>query len=94
MIQSLVPLRMRSVAAAISLVLGNMIGLGFGPQGVGILSDLFAPRFGVESLRYALMVFACLNIWAALHYWLASRTLIDDLSRVNSAVAGSAARSV
>jgi predicted MFS family arabinose efflux permease len=104
MVQSLTPLRMRSVAAAISLFLANIIGLGFGPQGVGILSDLFAPRFGVESLRYALMVFACLNIWAAVHYWLASRTLIEDLNRVDRAsggacvspanlVAGSAARS-
>lgn len=82
MVQSLMPLRMRAVAAAISLFVGNLVGLGLGPQGVGLLSDLLAPRFGIESLRYALMAFACLNLWAAVHYWLASRTLAEDLARV------------
>ena len=82
MVQSLMPLRMRAVAAAISLFVGNLVGLGLGPQGVGLLSDLLAPRFGIESLRYALMAFACLNLWAALHYWLASRSLVEDLERV------------
>jgi hypothetical protein len=83
MVQSLMPLRMRAVAAAISLFVGNLVGLGLGPQGVGLLSDLLAPRFGIESLRYALMAFTCLNLWAALHYWLASRTLTEDLHRVS-----------
>ncbi|HEY5646628.1 MAG TPA: MFS transporter [Pseudomonadales bacterium] len=84
MVQSLMPLRMRAVAAAISLFVGNLVGLGLGPQGVGLLSDLLAPRFGIESLRYALMAFACLNLWAALHYWLASHTLAEDLARAGA----------
>ncbi|MEQ8690791.1 MAG: MFS transporter [Pseudomonadales bacterium] len=83
MLQNLMPVRMRSVAAAISLFVGNMIGLGLGPQGVGILSDVFASSYGNESLRYALMCFACLNVWAALHYFLASRTIEADLVRVS-----------
>ena len=84
MVQSLMPVNMRSVAAAISLFVGNMIGLGLGPQGVGILSDFFADQYGNESLRYALMCFACLNVWAAFHYYLASRTLQADLELVSS----------
>ena len=37
---------MRSVAAAICLFLLNIIGMGLGPQGVGILSDVFAAEYG------------------------------------------------
>ena len=44
------------VAAAILLFIINIIGLGLGPTVVGMLADLLAPRFGVESLRYALLV--------------------------------------
>lgn len=85
MIQTLVPVRMRSVAAAICLFLLNIIGMGFGPQGVGILSDIFEPTYGVESLRYSLMVFSTLNIWCAWHYFLAARTLNEDTARIAAA---------
>lgn len=83
MVQSLMPVHMRAVAAAITLFVANLVGLGLGPQCVGILSDLLAPSFGAESLRYALMVFGCLNLWAAVHYMLAARTLTADLDRVH-----------
>ena len=81
MIQSLVTVRMRSLAAAICLFLLNIIGMGFGPQGVGILSDLLEPSYGQESLRYALMTFCLLNLWCAWHYYLAGRTLTQDTQR-------------
>lgn len=75
MIQTLVPPRMRAVAAAISLFMMNIIGLGLGPQLVGITSDLLIPIFDDQSLRYALMACSCLNLWAAAHYYMASRSL-------------------
>ena len=81
MIQQLVPVEMRSVAAAICLFLLNIIGMGLGPQGVGILSDILAPEYGNESLRYSLMVFSLLNLWCAWHYFLAARTLHEDTQR-------------
>ncbi len=81
MIQQLVPVQMRSVAAAICLFLLNIIGMGLGPQGVGILSDVFADAYGKESLRYSLMVFSLLNVWCAWHYFLAARTLTADTQR-------------
>ena len=81
MIQQLVPVEMRSVAAAICLFLLNIIGMGLGPQGVGILSDILAPEYGIESLRYSLMVFSLLNLWCAWHYFLAARTLHEDTQR-------------
>jgi MFS family permease len=80
--QSLVPLRMRGVASAIVLLIINLIGLGLGPLVVGALSDALAPRFGDESLRYALMLcVVAVTTWAALHYMLASRTIETDLAR-------------
>lgn len=70
---------MRSIAAAVLLFVLNIIGLGFGPQGVGIVSDLLATDYGKESLRYSLMIFSLINIWSAAHYFLAAKTLKTDV---------------
>jgi predicted MFS family arabinose efflux permease len=67
------------VPAAVGAI--NIIGLGLGPQTVGIVSDLLAPRFGDESLRYALLIVGLVNVWAAVHFFLAGRTLERDLQR-------------
>ena len=77
--QGLVSLRMRSVAAAVLLFILNMIGLGAGPQAVGILSDVLQPSYGDESLRYALLMLSTVQIWAAYHYYQAGKSLKDDL---------------
>jgi len=77
--QGLVSLRMRSVAAAVLLFILNMIGLGAGPQAVGILSDILQPSFGDESLRYALLILSTVQIWAAYHYYQAGKSLKGDL---------------
>jgi predicted MFS family arabinose efflux permease len=87
LIQSLVTLRMRALASSITLFILNIIGLGFGPQLVGVMSDLFAPAYGVESLRMALLVLTFLNLWCALHYLLAARTLNADLENVAAVAA-------
>ena len=77
--QGLVSLRMRSVAAAVLLFILNMIGLGAGPQAVGILSDILQPSYGDESLRYALLILSTVQVWAAYHYYQAGKSLKDDL---------------
>ncbi|MGE0679498.1 MAG: spinster family MFS transporter [Candidatus Binatia bacterium] len=79
--QGLVSVRMRSVASAILLFIVNIIGLGLGPQTVGILSDAFSARYGSESLRYALLTLAGVNVWTAFHYFMAGRTLQADLAK-------------
>ncbi len=82
MTQALVPARMRAVASAILLFILNMIGLGLGPLCVGVVSDLLEPRFGVTSIRWALLgVVASCASWSVLHYLLAARTLRGDLIR-------------
>jgi MFS family permease len=87
LVQSLVTIRMRALASSIVLFILNIIGMGFGPQLVGVLSDLFAPAYGQESLRMALMVLAFLNLWCAYHYYLAGRFLREDQARVNASAA-------
>ena len=77
--QGVVELKMRSVAAAILLFIINIIGLGFGPSAVGIVSDILQSEYGKESLRYSLLIFASLKIWCAFHYYMAGRYLKNDL---------------
>ncbi|MBA3880725.1 MAG: MFS transporter [Sphingobium sp.] len=69
LIQGLAPTRMRAVWAAITLLVINLIGLGAGPSITGILSDLYKPSFGAESLRYAMLSASLLTPWAIFHYW-------------------------
>lgn len=84
MIQSLTPLRSRALASAIMLLVLNLVGLGLGPQLIGIISDLVSGPFGSDSLRYALIGAAFVNIWACAHYYLAGRTIRHDLDTVDA----------
>jgi MFS family permease len=78
--QSMVPARWRAQASAVLLLILNLIGLGLGPQFVGFLSDLLAPRYGVESVRYALLLTVSVGAaWASVHYVMGARTLRRDL---------------
>jgi predicted MFS family arabinose efflux permease len=77
--QTLAPVRMRAMASALLLFVLNIIGLGMGPQAVGIMSDLLAPAYGDESLRYALLIASSMYIWSAYHFWKAAQTLRADL---------------
>jgi len=79
-VQGLSTLKMRAVAAAVLLFILNIIGLGLGPQAVGIISDQLRPQFGDESLRYSLLICGFVNIWAAWHYFLAGKYLKEDLA--------------
>ena len=76
MIQSRAPLAKRALASAIMLFIVNLVGLGLGPQAVGIVSDLLAPEFGAESLRYALLLLSFASVWGGWHYYLAGRHLV------------------
>ena len=77
--QSMVKLRMRAVCSAILFLVFNLIGLGLGPQIVGFLNDLFAPSYGQEAVRYSLLLANLTTAWAALHFWLAARSVRSDL---------------
>lgn len=75
MIQTLAPVKMRAVWAAVTLLIINLIGLGIGPTMVGVISDLLTPQFGDQSLRYALLVIASFTPLAIFAYWRAAVAL-------------------
>jgi MFS family permease len=79
MTQSLATIRMRSVATSLLLFIQTLIGNGLGPSVTGRISDALKPSLQDDSLRYALVIIGVVNLWAAVHYLLAARTLRSDL---------------
>src|SRR5262245_1537845 len=78
--QGLARPHMRALVSAILLFIINLVGLGLGPQVVGVVSDQLKPELGVESVRYALLIVVASGAaWSTLHYALAARTLRADL---------------
>jgi MFS family permease len=80
MTQSVAPPNTRALAAAIVVFAINLVGMGLGPLVVGILNDALAPRFGLEAVRYSLMIAAVPHTLAAIFNLLAARTLREDLA--------------
>jgi MFS family permease len=85
LVQNLVGVRMRATAAALLLFVINLVGLGVGPLAVGIIADLLTPVFDRDAVRYALFIFSGFGLWGAWHYWIAPRTLKEDLARAAAA---------
>ena len=79
MTQALATVRMRSVATSLLLFIQTLIGNGLGPATTGYISDWLTPSLQRDSLRYALVIIGVVNVWAAVHYAWASRTLKQDL---------------
>ena len=84
-VQSIAGLPRRAMAAAVNGFAVNLLALGLGPLIVGAASDYFNARFGENSLRYSILavVVVCYS-WAALHFFLASRTLRQDLAAADA----------
>ena len=80
---SLVGLRMRAMSSAILFFILNFIGLGFGPMVIGFVSDMINPTYGIESIRYALLIVIPIStIWSATHYFIAAKHIRSDLELV------------
>ncbi len=80
--QSIAPPHMRATASAILLFIINLIGLGLGPLAVGIMSDVFAIQFSMgpaEGVRWALMGSTLFGFGAVALFWLARRTIREDI---------------
>ena len=74
-VQSIVQVRMRALAAAINLFATNLIGMGLGPQVVGLVSDALSARAGDQALRYGMLTVGVTNLMAGAFYLLANRAL-------------------
>ena len=72
--------KMRAMYCATLLFLANVCNLVIAPQMVGVLSDWFAPHHApdAESLRLAMLCLVPTGFWAAWHYWLSARDLLED----------------
>lgn len=90
-VQNQAPLEMRAVVAAINLFILNIIGLGVGPFTVGFFSDVFEPTYGIDSLRYALMLTLLALVWSAWHYYRTGVLLKAQLATPTSATQSPAA---
>jgi sugar phosphate permease len=82
--QSLAAPRMRAVAASMLLFSKALVGMGFGPLLVGMLSDRLAPALAENSLRWALLLVPLFNAWAGWHFFIAARHLRADLRRLSA----------
>lgn len=89
--QALATPMMRATASAVLLFVINIVGLAMGPAVTGALSDALEPRFGADSLRYALLIVSVGLLWSALHFKLAARSLAADRGIAREAAAREAA---
>ncbi len=87
--QSLCPVDMRSTSAALTLFIGNLIGLGLGPVAIGFATDLMTPALGDDALGRALLLAVGLVPFISALLWFGSRSLRNDLGRVDT-LAGTA----
>ena len=73
--------RMRAMATATFVVLGNLVGQVLGPLVVGYLNDLMQAEFGAGAIRYSLLVGPLCAILAGLIIGSAATTLAADTRR-------------
>jgi MFS transporter, Spinster family, sphingosine-1-phosphate transporter len=78
-IQLVVADRIRATAIALVYLLANLVGMGLGPLVAGMLSDLFNPWAGDQSLRYALLILSPGYLGAAWFVWKAAQTVGPDI---------------
>ena len=77
-VQNLVAANARATAAALFLLINNLIGLGGGIYAMGALSDALTPIYGTDALRYSMLYALVLYALAALLIGLAGPRLRRD----------------
>jgi MFS family permease len=78
-VHSLVPASMRALSSAILFLVLNLIGLGFGPLVVGMISDLLKPALGAESLRWAMSIVILVGVVSSILFFKSAKKLVSDL---------------
>ncbi len=79
-IQGVAEVRSRAVAAALMILIINLISGIVGPQLVGAISDLSMQFIGAASLGFSLLIVATTcSLWSALHFYLAAKSVEHDL---------------
>lgn len=88
-VQRLVPLRSRATAVATLILIDNIVGLGLGPQFVGLASDLWRPALGEDSLRYAMLAAMGGSAVSVFGFVMAARHLRADIGAREAAAPAS-----
>ncbi|HEY1130993.1 MAG TPA: MFS transporter [Roseateles sp.] len=81
LIQQLVPVRSRATAVATLILIDNIVGLGLGPQFVGIASDLLTPSLGTDALRYALLAATGGSVVSFVGFFMAARHMRAEVEQ-------------
>jgi MFS family permease len=77
-VQRLAPPTMRALAASLTILFITLLGMGLGPQAIGILNDLLAPRFGIDAVRWSMVaVLSTCLVGGWLLAWAGARLRID-----------------
>lgn len=75
----------RAQATAVLYFALNIIGMGFGPAAVGLISDSLGMFEGGTSLRIAMMASIIIGVFAAnIFFYKSGKTIINDMDSVNS----------
>lgn len=80
LLQRLTKNNMRALSVAVFLIVVHLVGMGFGPLLVGLVSDLLQPWQGEEALRYALLAVIPCNAIAGVLFWLGARHVEADIA--------------
>ena len=81
LVQNLAGPRLRAFAAAVFMLIVNVIGLSAGPYFGGLLSDLLAPSFGIRSLGLGLCVLNVTYVIGVVYFLIAARTVAADVAQ-------------
>jgi len=77
-VQTRSPIAARATMSGLLLLISNIVGLGMGPQIVGLLSDWFANPLGSDNLRYAMLCTAGAFPAAVYFYLRAARASVGS----------------
>ncbi|MGH9685940.1 MAG: spinster family MFS transporter [Candidatus Acidiferrales bacterium] len=82
--QTVSMVRMRALASATFLFLGNLLGLGLGSWLIGLVSTDLSHRYGALSIRYSMIFPSVLGLFAGVLFWIGSRYLAADTARASA----------
>jgi predicted MFS family arabinose efflux permease len=82
--QTISMVRMRALASATFMFLGNLLGLGVGSWLIGLVSTELSHRYGALSIRYSMIFPSVLGLFAGVLFWIGSRYLAADTARASA----------
>ena len=84
LVQRLAGTQSRALAAALFMMILNIVGQGLGPTITGMLSDRLSPELGNRSLMVSLCIVSMAGAVAVIPFLLAARTVKADMADANS----------